>query len=141
MVGVVTLMIPKWSSGPSFLKDKPCSQLDSSRSLKTILYISLPLPHLFQTCNVSVGVFLPLFMASDDGDDVFVCVRSVIQLCSTLFDLMDSSPQVSSVHGISQARMQVQVDVSYSRGSTHPGLNPHLLHWQADSLPLQPLVG
>ena len=101
-MGVVTLMISKWSSGPSFLKDKACSQLDSSRSLKTVLYVSLPLLHLFQTCNVFAGIFLPLFMASDDGDDVCLCGCSVIQLCLTLFDPMDSSPQVSSVHGISQ---------------------------------------
>ena len=40
----------------------------------------------------------------------------------------------SSVHGISQARILEWVAVSFSRGS-----NPHLLHWQADSSPLNHL--
>ena len=78
-------MISKWSSGPSFLKDKACSQLDSSRSLKTVLYVSSPLLHLFQTCNVSAGIFLPLFMASDDGDDVCLCVGAQSLSCARLF--------------------------------------------------------
>ena len=95
-------------------------------------YVSLPLSYLFQTCNVSVGIF----MASDDGD-VCLCMLS-----HSFFSIPGAlAQQVSSVHGISQARMLWQVDISYSRGSTHPGSNPHLLRWQADSLPLQPLVG
>ena len=46
------------------------------------------------------------------------------------------------VHGIFEARILEQVAISYSRESCQPkGWNPqllHLLHWQADSLPLVP---
>ena len=54
---------------------------------------------------------------------------------------MDCSPPDSSVNGILQARTLEWVAISYSRGTvlTH-GLNPrlpHLLHYQADSLPLE----
>ena len=47
------------------------------------------------------------------------------------------SPPGSSVRGISQARTLEWVAISFSWGifSTQ-GLNPHLLHWQADSLSL-----
>ena len=46
----------------------------------------------------------------------------------------------SSVHGISQARILEQVTISVSRG-TFPtqGSNLHVLHWQADALPLSHL--
>ena len=43
----------------------------------------------------------------------------------------------SSVHGISKARVLEWVAISFSRGIfLTQGLNLHLLHWQADSLPL-----
>ena len=55
--------------------------------------------------------------------------------CVRLFcDPMDSSPPGSSVHGITQAKILEWVAISSSWG-----LNPHLLHWQADSLPLNHL--
>ena len=44
-----------------------------------------------------------------------MCVCSVIQLCLTLCDPMDSSPPGSSVHGIFQARILEWVAISYSR--------------------------
>ena len=43
--------------------------------------------------------------------------------------------------GFSQARMLEWVAISFSRGSSCPGINPCLLYlllWQADSLPLVP---
>ena len=46
------------------------------------------------------------------------------------------SPSRSSVYGISQARILEWVVISFKRISLTQGLNPHLLHWQADSLPL-----
>ena len=55
---------------------------------------------------------------------------------------MDCSPPGSSVHGISQARILEWVAMPFSRGSSWPRSNPYLLcllHWQADSLPLQRL--
>ena len=45
---------------------------------------------------------------------------SVAQSCPTLCDLMDCSRPVSSVHGISQARILEWVDISSSRASPPP---------------------
>ena len=44
----------------------------------------------------------------------------VAQLCPTLCNPMDCSPAGFSVHGISQARMQEWVAISFSRGSSPP---------------------
>ena len=55
----------------------------------------------------------------------------------TLCESMDYSPPVSSVHGISQARILEWVAISYSRASSWPRkawLNPCLLHEQSGSL-------
>ena len=53
---------------------------------------------------------------------------------------MDYSLSGSSVHGISQARILEWIAISFSRRSSWSfwtrGLNWHLLHWQAGSLPL-----
>jgi len=69
-----------------------------------------------------------------------VDVCSVTQLCLILFDPMDYSPPGSSVHGIFQAGTLEKVAISYCRRIfPTQGSNPHflhLLHWQADSLPL-----
>ena len=50
------------------------------------------------------------------------------------------SPQGSSVHGISQARILEWVAISFSRGifSTQES-SPYLLHWQADPLAMSHL--
>ena len=59
-------------------------------------------------------------------------------------DFMDCRPPGSSVHGISQERILEWVAISFPRGSSSPrdlpdpGIKPHLLYWQADSLPLSP---
>jgi len=54
---------------------------------------------------------------------------------------MDCSPPGSSVHGVSQARILEWISILISRGSSwsREGLNPHLLHWQMNSLPLSHL--
>ena len=52
---------------------------------------------------------------------------------------MDCSPPGSSVYGIFSARILEWVTISSSRESPPRffwGSNPHLLHWQADSAPL-----
>ena len=68
----------------------------------------------------------------------FVC--SVTQLCPALHNPMDCSPPGSSVHGTLQARIPEWVAISSSRGNLPTqGSSPHLLHllhWQADILPL-----
>ena len=52
---------------------------------------------------------------------------------------MDYSLLGSPVCGISQAKVLEQVAISFSRSLLEPGIEPgllHLLHLQADSLPL-----
>ena len=64
----------------------------------------------------------------------------VAQSCPTLCDPVDCSPPGSSVHGILQARILEWVAISFSRGIfPTQGSNSHLLHWQADSLPMSDL--
>ena len=53
-----------------------------------------------------------------------VCVCVYAQSWPTLFDPVDSSPPGSSVHGILQARTLEWVAVSFSRGSSNPGIKP-----------------
>ena len=65
------------------------------------------------------------------------CYSLVMKLGLTLFNPMDYSPPGSSVHRISQARILEWVTTSFSRGSSQPKkLNPHLLYWHADCLPM-----
>ena len=69
-------------------------------------------------------------------DDLWVCILSHLSLVQDC-DPMDCSPPGSSVHGILQARTLEWIAISFSRAPSQPrGLNPCLLHWQADSLPL-----
>ena len=56
-----------------------------------------------------------------------------------LWDPADCSPPASSVHGISQARIQEWVDISFLRDQTHVSCNACLLHCQAGSLSLSQL--
>ena len=49
-----------------------------------------------------------------------VCVYSVAQLCPTICNPMDCSPQLCSVHEIFQARVLERVAISFSRRSSWP---------------------
>ena len=53
----------------------------------------------------------------------WVCAK-LLQLCPTLFDPMNRSPPVSSVHGILQARILEWAVMPSSRGSSNPGIRP-----------------
>ena len=55
-----------------------------------------------------------------------------------LCDPMDCSPPASSVHGIFQARILEWVAISFSRGSSWPGVKPGSPALQADALPFEP---
>ena len=57
----------------------------------------------------------------------------VAQSCPTLCDPMDYA-----VHGILQARILEWAAVPFSRGSSHPGIEPMSPALQADSLPAEP---
>ena len=74
----------------------------------------------------------PLF--SERGCSWNVSTKS-LQSCPTLCDPIDGSPPGSPVPGILQAKTLEWVAISSSRGSSHPGINLRLLHWQEDSLP------
>ena len=88
------------------------------------------------------AVSLSFFSKTKDG---IVWWALVIQLCSTLHP-MDCSPPGSSVHRISLARLQDWVVISFSKGSSWPGIEPRSpmcrlsLILQADSLPAEPCV-
>ena len=69
------------------------------------------------------------------------CARvhaKLLQSCLTLCDPVDPSPLGSSAHGILQARILEWVPCPPPGDFSDPGIEPasHLLHWQADSLPL-----
>ena len=63
----------------------------------------------------------------------------VVQLCLTLCNPMDCSLPGSSVHGISLARIRAGLPFPPAWGLPTQGLNLHLMHWQAGSLPLSHL--
>ena len=52
-----------------------------------------------------------------------VCAKS-LQSCPVVCDPMNYSPPGSSVHGIAQGRILEWVAISFSRGSSHPGIEP-----------------
>ena len=59
-------------------------------------------------------------MPQDDTNNEWWCAQPLS--CVWLFcDPMNCSPPVSSVHGISQARILVWVSISFSRGSSQAG--------------------
>ena len=62
----------------------------------------------------------------------------VAQLCPTLCDPMDYSLPGSSVHGILQQRILKWVVIPFSKGSSHPGIEPGSPAEQSDSLPSEP---
>ena len=82
-------------------------------------------------------------------DDLYCGCCLVVKLRLTLCDSMDCSLPGSSVHGISQPRILDLYPWDFPAKNTGVGchfllqgifltqrLNPQLLHWQADSLPL-----
>ena len=54
------------------------------------------------------------------------CCCLFAKTCPTLCNPMDCSPSVSSVHGISQARILEWVAISFSRGSSQPRGQTHV---------------
>ena len=59
-------------------------------------------------------------------------------LCPTLCDPMDYSPSGSSLHRISQARIQGWVVIPSPRDLPNPGTEPKSSALKADSLPSEP---
>ena len=63
-------------------------------------------------------------------------VSEVAHSCLTLCDPMDCSLSGSFLHGILQVRVMEWVAISFSRGSSDPGIEPRSPALQADSLPI-----
>ena len=63
----------------------------------------------------------------------------VTQSCPTLCNPVDCSLPGSSVCEILQARILEWVAISFSRGSSGPGIEPRSPALQADALPTEPL--
>ena len=59
----------------------------------------------------------------------------VTQSCPTLSALMDCSLPGSSIHRILKARVLEWVAISFSRGSSDPGIKPRAPSLRADALP------
>ena len=64
----------------------------------------------------------------------FCCCSLVAQSCPTLCDPMDCSPPVSSIHGISQARILEWVAISFPGDLRDAGIEPMSSAWQVDGL-------
>ena len=64
---------------------------------------------------------------------------SVTQSCPTLWDPMDCSPPVSSVHEILQARILEWVAISFSKGPSRPRDRTQVSYIEGDSLRSKPL--
>ena len=62
----------------------------------------------------------------------------VSQSCLTLYNTMDCSLPGFSVHGILQAKILEWVAYSFSRGSSHPGMEPRSPALQVHSLLSEP---
>ena len=62
----------------------------------------------------------------------------VAQSCPTLCNPVDCSPPGSSVHGILQARILEWVAISFSRGSSDPGVEPGSPTLEAHALTSKP---
>ena len=61
-------------------------------------------------------------------------VSEVAHSCLTLCDPMDCSLSGSVLHGILQVRVMEWVAISFSRGSSDPGIEPRSPAFQAEAL-------
>ena len=109
---------------------------------------SLPAEPQGKPKNTGVGSLFPLqriFLIQESNWGLLHCRRilyrvirealkvKVAQSCPTLCYPMDST-----VHGILQARIMEWVDFPFSKGSSHPGIEPRSPSLQTDSLPAEP---
>ena len=144
-------MVKAWGGlGESLILifDAWCSLCNSeSNNVATLIYTQLPCHFLIVIWGWAAGQHSTAGMAllmfcfpGTWGRCVCVCVCVCGQLHSTHWDLTDYSPPGSSVQGIFHERILEWVAISSSRGSSQPRDRTHhllhLLHWQAESLPL-----
>ena len=133
------------------------SSMDPDDSTSSLLPLSLSIPcqfpipvlssknlylhHNIFICTIWDEVFL-VGILSDFRELVlcvciiYMCVCLHVQSCLTLCDPMDCSLPGSSVHGRSRQEYWSTLLFPPSGDLPTPGLNLHLLHWQANSSPL-----
>ena len=70
--------------------------------------------------NISIALSRALNNFPDSPPIISSCCAKLFQLCLTLCDPIDYSPQGSSVHGILRARIPEWVLISFSRRSSQP---------------------
>ena len=120
------------------------SSLPQGPSTQVLIWLPNSGPSDLQSCLPASSPTKDLIQWESGGRDPSLLAPelpmhacSVAQSCLTLCDPMDCSLPGSSVQEILQARILEWVAIASSRGS-YPPLT-HLLHWQADSLPLSHL--
>ena len=104
---------------------KPCCPVDVTFLLFLLWFDGFL---LYYACVFFFVVFVNILYVFD------LCVW-VSQLCLTLCNLMDCSLPGLSVHGFLQARILEWVAISFSKGSSNPGIEPGSPELKADSLP------
>ena len=100
-----------------------CLTFDSRLSCQSIILASYK-AHAKLYIKILISLFIPH--------------REVAQSCPTLCNPVDCSPPGSSVHGILMARILEWVAISFSRGSSQPGIKPRSPTLQADALTSEP---
>ena len=100
--------------GPEFCIEDPVQPNKKTNILKNDLLTTLFFP-ILQVKDIGI-LNVQGRIASQSGYNIVL----VTQLCLTLCHTMDCSPQVSSVHGIPQARILEWVAIPFSRGSSQP---------------------
>ena len=83
-----------------------------------LLHLRMFCSHSGMTSFIITGSDLHVFVTDSLSLAKTKSENEVIQLCPTLFDLMDCSLPVSSIHGIFQVRVLEWVAISLSRGSS-----------------------
>ena len=135
------------AQGVGFLKNLAASTWTRSRRESDILSLSIDAKdncHIawmeveFRGEWIHIYVWLSLFAVRLTITTLLIgCCCLVAKLCLTLCDPMDCSLPGFSVRGVSQARILDWVAISFSSGSSDPGIKPTCLLLQADSLPVR----
>ena len=117
------------------LLQSPSAVILEPKKMKSFTASTFPLVSAMKLCLILVPgkfLFFVFFSSFTTSRLSYVCVHvELLQSCLTLFNLMDSSPSGSFVHGIPQARMLEWVAMPSSSGMEvifmTQELNQHLL--------------
>ena len=127
----------RWSMIP--MQKARCKEVSSLSIPRAGRQLEAQVQMFHDSCHSQRTPFLPGFILPKKPN---AYVHAWMLNCFThvwLCDPMDCSPPSSSAHRILQARILEWVAISFSKGSSQSrdqNCLSHLLHWQADSLPL-----